>query len=368
MNNLFCLVAIEEARFTDRESKIYQVPTDFGTVADAVEALGEIYRARGTELIVNIESGHEIHDRIYVEDGYFANIKIESDDPIVNVSSSFDTNHNIIRAQRAFSPTLDCQIDAGGQGLNGLLVQRGFAVVETNAGVRNAGNRGILCRTGYVYAVETDFTGAANDGVLSTHGGVMSVGEADLSDAGDHGIAASRSGIVYADGATATNCTNSGARARRAMLSVEDANLSDCGRGANAEAASRVNARKANVSGASDRGINAIGGSVINAQGADITNTGEYGINANGSSRVNATGATVSGANSESALAARRSDVSLENVSFSSVSSGDVVRMTFGSLAVVENATVDGSPIADADIRPSSNTLTDDGIIFGDLS
>jgi len=260
----------EEARITGNEDIKISVPADFDTVADALEAAGENTTKSGVQMVVTIESGHEIVDNLDFEDGDWGHVRLTSEDDMVGLGTDYPDGEDFWFDDNAVGPVLDCLVDLDGR-CRGMFVHRqSTQYVEEGAGIRNALDFGVRVREeSGIYARNAEFSGtthdtstaAANARITADSDGVFT--NADLSNSG-----ADVDGLVSNRGAT---------------VQAVGVDCSDCGRvGARGVGAATLNVAHADVSGAGNEGIRGDRTARIKAIDVDATDCDRAAIETNG--------------------------------------------------------------------------------------
>lgn len=171
------------------------------------------------EFVVNIESGHELQEEITVTQNHLSHVRITSDDATVPLSSGFtNTNSAVIYiADSATGPVLDCLIDSGGIGGVGIkVINDSRMLVQSGAGVKNAGQTGLLVRySSTAVAIASVFDGAGDRGVHRYNASRATVTNASIQNAAGHGIRSVRGSVVEAASANVSGAGDSGCNADR---------------------------------------------------------------------------------------------------------------------------------------------------------
>jgi hypothetical protein len=292
---------------TSDSAWVVNIPTDFDTLQEALEALA--HRPAVGTISLNIESGHSPQSGIAVTGGNWGHFVVTSDDAEVAITSF--SGKFISAVGGATAPTLGCLVS--GPGTSALnagydIRERSRGVVLPGCGVKNAWANGCYAYQGsVVLATGTIWSGCAQNGetsscihawgagsaifaedavatdsgyygVQASHGGVLSFRNGNASRAYRHGIRASDAGTVDADGAVANNCSadgtgsavksHEGSRVNfilgEATGCLGDAALTAIGSG------SSLNARGSVITGASGHSIRADDGAIINAIDVDF--------------------------------------------------------------------------------------------------
>lgn len=115
---------------------IYNIPTDFPTLQDAVNSLQGRDIGANVSIELNIETGHAVSTGLYVSNGDYAYIKITSDEDFINASSNFvgvgtqdstdpDTQNCFILGENAKMPVLATKFSGNGFVTNGYWANQG---------------------------------------------------------------------------------------------------------------------------------------------------------------------------------------------------------------------------------------------------
>jgi hypothetical protein len=357
-----------EARITGTADIQVDVPSDYATLADAMQAATEIVESReDVEVAVNIETGHAIETNLFLEYGNWGYITITSEDATVSVSGDFPADANVMWVNNGIAPKWDVHADAQNNGSGGLSYRNAIATITPGSGVINSGEDGLIANTSTVYAYNTDFSGAANDGMDAMVTAVVQAQSADFSGAGNRGCYIARSSNVAMANAVATNATNQGLEIRRSRVHCDDVDVSGAGdHGVNAINGSHVTGGDVIADNVGNNGANARDGTVLellrfSTDGADndgvkigegcrgsirnasISNTTRYGLHGEGAVQVDAT------------------DTSLSSIGGSLAVAGG----SAGSLITLTGVTLDGRTIAAGDTNYGSfNAVESTGIAF----
>lgn len=295
----------------------YNIPTDFATLQDALDA---IVRTNNTVTVtLNIESGHSPATAVLVSDGDFSWFTISSTDATVTLSSSFPAS-NVIACTNGRAPTLNCLIDANGFGSHGYSIQdKSVGQVNTGCGVMNTPDRGIYVNNGsHVSCDGAIFTGVGSINAGSTprgawisRGSTMICEGADFSNSAGVGVYVSRASTVHGMDMTVQNATDQAIWCHRSSRLTAHAIASPGVRLSSSGSSQVVRATRSSLvsldasdpgtapvaitqNGTGD-GVICTGASICNIEGATITgnaNAGE-GISATEGSIVNAASATI---------------------------------------------------------------------------
>lgn len=291
-------VSTEEARITAESSTTFHVPTDFDTLADALDVLGGEQIRAGRNAIINLETGHEITEPILLEDGDWGHITIQSEDATVPVSSSIDTSSHVIEAYRATLPLIDTTIDCQGNGEDGIWVRESNVKFTNGSGIINAALNNLNLTGSRADAWSGTFTGAGQslspsdvgpaggpDGraIQASYGSVVNAGWADVSGSLS-GVQSNQSIVSFRNG-TADNIDAVMFAANSGILDAWGATGTNLGYlGAWASMNSLVTLRGAELDGISDTtsnytagiGVLSRRGSSVVADRGNLTNIANY--------------------------------------------------------------------------------------------
>ena len=284
LNNVDALnsnsVKTEVSRTTGTEDITLNVPTDYGDWQSAVDAASEYSYRSGVEILINIESGHEVSENLTIRDLTLPHVKIQSEADTVGVEDGF--TGDLIDIRRSVAPVIDTTFDMGGDGTNGIVCKENSMIqVTRDNGVDNAGNDCIALEwNAFADLRGTEWTGAGRR-CLDAHQ-LVSISGQDivLDNAGARGCrlgncvkANFQDGTVTNHGSTGLNLAHeTDATLRRADIS---GNGSD---GIELEEACRVDLTDADISNNVSEGIDS-DTSVVYASGVTVHNNGEQGIN-----------------------------------------------------------------------------------------
>lgn len=350
-------------RITRNETITVNVPSDYSTLQQAFDTVSQEVVPDGVEIVINIESGHELQSgnlgiereaALYAHDGDYSHIRITSEDAEVPVSSSFEGS--AIRNVRARGVVLDCLINMSNatSAFDGYTAEKGSkGYVNVNCGVKNAGRIGLYSRqVSAMYAARAAedpaesgvvFTGAGDWGHYCNHGSRSYLRGGDFSGAGSIGIQVRHGAVSDASDCDVSDSNGEGYLAENsATINAALSTASNCGTdGISATHSSTVNARNLTAEGNGRRGIFAGQGSFVAAVGSDLNNNSEEGIHIVRGSR-----ATV-----DNATAQNNTDADI------SIALGNI-------MSASDCTTTNGAPdVADASVA-SFNSVSGDGIIF----
>jgi len=226
--------ALEENR-TEMDSKIptaitetiiVLIPTDFSTIQEAIDRYASNTNDNGKLVVINIESGHLLTAGFRVENGDFSNFKITSDDAIVYCEPTFamvsntDLGDGVPRtdkigflAVKAVMPEWDLLVDTSGVPL----MDRGYALNVNSRGYVRP-DRGVI--------------GTAVTNATATNGSTLDCANANFSNGGN-GISAIVGARVNAYRANVSGASNTGIDvSRNSTAYFLEGNASNCGKGA----------------------------------------------------------------------------------------------------------------------------------------
>lgn len=299
------------------------IPSDAATLQQAISHV--VMRGQAGTVTLNIESGHAPASGIKVANGDFSNFIVTADDATVSIPANFSTMSDHEPGQRVFiecingiAPTLGALIDAQDNLDAGYLVAKNSqGRVERYCGVINSAHVGLWVTEGSrCDASFSNFSGASERCFYATNSSLIAAAVGNASgqrDAIGSGLYASRGSVIHFAGGTATNCTTDAVVARRSRISVIEADLSGAGRyGIDANEASQVAARDANVSGAGDTGALVRGGSTLDISDGDASGCGVAGIQARGASLLHAHNAVASNSAGYGAWAREASTINFQ--------------------------------------------------------
>ncbi len=213
----------ERADITDDSTITLEVPSDYSTLNDAIEAAATINTSQFGNVVINIESGHSVEDGVIIEGpADLSNVVIMADDSTVPVASDF-TGYLIRGMDRVSLPTLDCVIDMDGSGSRGYSVEiQSDGYVTGDGGVINAGSDGLYLNKSHATADHgADFSGAEDRGLWVTRGSRVSAQNVDCSDAGEIGATVRRGSVADLMEIDCTNAGQSGIYITRAFSNIK---------------------------------------------------------------------------------------------------------------------------------------------------
>lgn len=189
-------------------NKTVNIPTDYSTLQDAIDAESRYRMKQGVTITLNIESGHQPASGIKVEHGDYGHFKITSADATVTVASGY--SGRFLDVFNAVGPQLHAKIDANSLGGSGVWVtDGGYVYIEGNCGVINAGDRGLYVNGGRVTGGldgsnnGIQFQGAAGRALWATRNALVKCERANFSNAATAAgeltaVYLSRASIVHA--------------------------------------------------------------------------------------------------------------------------------------------------------------------------
>lgn len=347
-------VDAKRSEITDTTKITLNVPTDYSTVASAIDVAAQKQVPSGTRVEINIETGHAITDQLRMMWGNYNHIDIVSEDATVPVDADFpDTsgNHIIHIANSCNGPYLNCLIDATGNGDNGLnVVNRSSVQVASGAGIINAASWGVRIshasvakldgadfsggqqnataemgigradQQSLVHANNADFSGSGAIGFVVNRASLVGLDSADLSGAGQHALRVQRGAVCNARDAILTDAAEHALHAQSGatMAKIRGADLRGADAAASGAAAifadeSDVYARNATISDgtnpAGQRGVRAINGAEVILHNATIANCGNDAVYADNGVKIDSDGADLSGAGANAIEAVNGSHV-----------------------------------------------------------
>ena len=286
----------------------FKIPTDYSDLQAAVDDLSDKYGSANSTIIdINIEAGHALTKGLRCANGQYNNFRITSDDAVVYLAAGFSpavpqaddalntsgyTGTMMFLGFNATMPELRCLIDMEkfvADGMN--LGSRSSAFISAGSGVKNAGERGLVCWSNCNVAGRGSLWSGANDEGVRVQGACT----ADLRSAiindcmlnpivGNAALYISRSSVVEFRGGSATGSGSDGILVRRSLLTAGDANLSTSNQNTFesgfegkaclvAQSLATVDCTGATLSGGV-RGLWASDGATVSAGGATATGNG----------------------------------------------------------------------------------------------
>lgn len=286
------------------QSLTVNVPSHYAALQDAIDYYhNKVLFTDGSELVINIESGHQPSTGISVSNGDYSYIRITSDDAEVVVASGFGQSAAFIEGDNAEMPRLDCLINgnSGQLGIGYMCHNGSVGYITEGNGVKNCWQDGLAVRYGSTcYAQSTVWTGNAINGTTSSGivswSSVVHAEGADASDSGYYGAQAAHGGSLSFQNGKANNTARYGIRASDgAVIDADGATANDNAvNGVRAFNGCVVNFRSGTATGNGSENI-ASSGSFVEAADAVITGSLGVGVLAIGST-VRLSQANVSGA------------------------------------------------------------------------
>lgn len=344
---------------------------NYATINEAVEALSyymPAYVQRGMQAEIRLLSGFVMAEQVQVHGQNYCWMMITSEDSEVPIQSAALTSMG-----GSYRPAFRVEEGGGLPMINALfnmdnsgsennyagvqILGNGYARVHYNAGVKNAGARGVHCISGMLYAQQSIFDGA-----------------------GDIGFRLGNNSVASIRAASAQNCGGSGARiAGASMVLAQRSNFSGCAQdGINLDDTSRVDALELIAENCGDAAIGLNGPASIDAPGA-VLNGSAFGVYCTYGGRANVSGAEVKNCTNRALLARHGGDVIAQNAICTGGANG--IWAADGSRIMFVNGDASGSLSGDDIIvargsfitahgstgtrSQNVNEVTNHGIIFG---
>lgn len=314
----FTSVSTEKTQINDQTTRNISVPSDYSTLATALENSKQELVPAGTVIEISIESGHTVSGGVLLEDGDFGHITITSEDATVSVDG-LGAGEKFLNLLNSNGPKLDALFDMQGSGGEGVNVENGSSItIESGAGVVNAGNIGLrVIDRSDVTGAGADFSSASSSGCRVDQASTLNLNGIDLSGAGLYGITVNRSSNANIANGDVSNVSDSAIRARsNAKITAVDATATGAGTDAiYADEGSVVDAEGVTATGAGRYGAWANGGKIELAGSADVSNASNNCIHADDGGRVVAPGVTANGAGQSNVTAEGADYVNVANAS-----------------------------------------------------
>ena len=285
------------------EDKTVYIPTDYGTLQEALDDLSTLSAKQGVTIDLVIEAGHQPESGISVSDGDYSRFRISSVDAEVTLGPAFPAL-DVIRGVKARMPILNCLINANSLGLNGYFADQGSSgFVTPGSGIKYCNQQACYANAG---------SSISADGTIWTF---ASQGAASYS-----GILAWAS-TISAQGADASNSNYYGAQAA---------------------ASGTLNFRNGTADGAARHGVRATNGALVNARGASSNNTGDTGFRAFDTGIIHATDSTATGSLGNAYQAQNNGIITADNVTADAVTSA-LVALEGGKILSKNSTFTNGS-------------------------
>lgn len=250
------LVHTKESR-TESETITVEVPSDFNTVAAAVDEIKEIRTPPGVIFEIVIESGHIFRETVYLEQQDFRHVTVTSEDEKVPVDADAvargDRNRLFFGLRNTVLPKIDCLFDGeGATTIRGLFAGRNSGAYLTPGSGFEAMERGIEL---------------SGPGFIAGEHGVTDIIARNMSERGVSII----NGDFYLRGSDISNCDDFGIRCGEfAHGSIRGANVAGSRIGIRSTRFNFITAFEADLSGG-EQGISITGGSHVELVNADIS-------------------------------------------------------------------------------------------------
>lgn len=352
-------------RITGTETVALNVPSDYATVADAVDAALEYVPNGQFEVVVNIESGHEWQEMVLLKRVDASHVRITSEDATVQVSGDW-AETSLLNAQRGTNaPVWDVFVSLDGTSLGYHITRGSTGVVRGGAGVTNADEGLSVGRGAVVYCEDNAEFSSCNRGVSATQNAIVTVRSAALTDNTDYGIRAGGGSTVNAKGSDCSNCGEAVHATKGSYIQFNDG-IADNATGQRAILASGGSHIEAGYVSALDSagdGIHLGGRSTVTAYGATVTGATGYGASVNGGV-LHAPTADFSGGGDGGA---RLENFGMANLSDADCSSGtptDISVIDGCIVNLVNTTTTNGTPDVGDTSFDSFNSVSATGIAF----
>jgi hypothetical protein len=220
----------------------YQIPTDFSSLQDAVDALSPT--VNNDNITLNIETGHKLTSGLIVENGDYTQFTVTSSDSTVTLVSSWAPGTALLTGTNARMPNWNIFVNCEGKNVNAAVDTGAINVLENSelllgdgAGCTNgaAGNNGIFVyRNSKVTGNVCVFTNFPGNNVWITHASSGYMERVTATGAGVYGMFVSRSSVGYASGGDFSNAGTYGVIVLRSRVTAIPAvgittKFNDCG-------------------------------------------------------------------------------------------------------------------------------------------
>lgn len=223
----------------------FSIPSDYPSLQDAMNSLTLRMASPSTEIILNIESGHNLTSGINLRHGDWSRFKITSDDAVVYLSAGFvgaDTSGvpagilgeapaaPLFLGYGAKMPKLACKIDMANLYGTGVQLAESEIVIDSGCGVINAGFRGIQIH-GRANGYGSVWDGASGSGIRlqQASSGCFNGASADnccsTADTSNSAVYVSRSSSLEFRYGHANNSGASGLISRRSKVTADNASF-----------------------------------------------------------------------------------------------------------------------------------------------
>lgn len=265
------------------------IPSDFPTIQEAIDHYQPFIKEAGQTITINIQSGHALTHGVSVVNGDYSAFEIVSESSVVPLASGFEPattspiESAVIYGFNARMPRLSCLINMNNQYEAGCFVDENSSMhVSPDAGVINAGTRGLVCRGSRVWCEHTNWSGANGSGIRAQQASVVSAQGANCNNCmqdsisnTDGAIFASRASTIHFQGGTATGSGVSGLFCQRSYINAQGCNFSNAaGNGVWVQRMGKVNLDNCVIRFCTGNGIRAQDLANISAAGADLRDNG----------------------------------------------------------------------------------------------
>ncbi|MCT7375728.1 hypothetical protein [Chelativorans salis] len=320
------------------------IPTDYPTLQDAIDALSMRPVKQGATIILMIETGHALTAGVLVENGDFGHFVISAVDATVSLDAAFPAV-DIIKGVNARMPQLNCLIDANGLGTNGYFADQGsIGFVHASCGIYRAAQQACYANAGStIFADNSLFKEAsqaapAYSGILAWASRISALG-ADVSGSLYYGAQAAASGTLHFRNGIADGAARHGVRATNcALVNARGASSDNCGvTGFRAFDSGIIHATDSTATGSLGNAYQAENNSVITADSVTCDAVTSAFV-ALGNSRIKATNAV---STSGSVRADDGSVVALENPTITNTGAR-ALSAVYGAKIVIRGGSVSG--------------------------
>jgi hypothetical protein len=268
------------------EDKTVYIPTDYGTLQEAIDDLSSLRATQGATIDLVIESGHSPSAGIVVQNGNYSHFIVSSIDAEVMLSIGFGKDNAFIEGSNARLPVLNCLVNGnnGEAGFGYKAHNSSIGFVRPSCGAKYCWQEGLSARYGCtVYAPNSIFThNAVNAGTSSNIHAISSIIHADnaiATDSNYYGVQSTSGGVVSFRFGDASRASRYGIRARdQGQVDAESAICNSCGGdGIRAFISGYVNFRNGQANGCGVYGISCTRGSMVAANNCSLNDSGGHG-------------------------------------------------------------------------------------------
>ena len=190
----------------DDQTRVFYIPTDYPTLADAVQDLERRVTGLGVRYELIVEDGHTVTSGLSLENGDFSHYEIKSEREDNVIYANFDGR--FIDMNNGNAPILNAIVDGNNVLDRVYSVFNGNGRIEVGGGGRNILGRPLYLNASHVYAAETVWENCA-DQIYASAGSGLQFGNSIVKNftlEGNGALVASRGSAIEAQGLQMDSC------------------------------------------------------------------------------------------------------------------------------------------------------------------